>query len=74
MNIIHDYFVEITALIAVVVWIIRLEGLTSQHTKEIDHLDQRLTDFDSKILSKLGEIAERLSFIEGSLRSRDGKE
>jgi len=69
MNIIHDYFAEITAFIGVIVWLIRVEGKVSHHEKQIDQLDKRLTDFDSKILQKLGEIAERLSFIEGSLRN-----
>ena len=69
MDFVHDYFAEIGAFIAVVVWLIRIEGRVGQHEKQIDQLDKRLTDFDSKILQKLGEIAERLSFIEGSIRS-----
>lgn len=73
MNIIHDYFAEIGAVIGIIVWLIRIEGLTSMHTKEINSLDKRLTDFDSKILAKLSEIAERLSYIEGSIRGDHGK-
>ena len=69
----HDYFGEIAAFVAVVVWQIRIEGRVAHHDKQLDALDKRLTDFDSKILAKLGEIAERLSFIEGSIRG-SGKE
>jgi len=67
----HDYMVAIVALIGMIVWSIRLEVKVHQHEKEIDSLDKRLTDFDSKILSKLSEISERLSFIEGRLRGEN---
>jgi hypothetical protein len=74
-QILHDYIAEFLALIALIVWSIRLEGkvgavekIQEMQDKELTALDERLRTFDSKILSKLSEIAERLSFIEGSLR------
>lgn len=82
MSAFHDYFAEIGAVIAIIVWIIRLEGKVGQnekvsdlHAKEIAALDNRLREFDSKLLSKLSEIAERLSFIEGAIKgAQHGKE
>jgi hypothetical protein len=64
-----EYLPTILAVISLVVWSIRLEGRVNSHEKEIDSLNDRLTSFDSKLLSKLSEIAERLSFIEGSLKA-----
>lgn len=69
INTLPNWWPIILSAIGGIVWLIRLEGLVSHHEKEIENLDTRLTDFDSKILSKLSEIAERLSYIEGSLRN-----
>lgn len=69
MEFVHQYFSELGAFLSVIIWLVRLESKVNTHEKSIDDLDTRLTDFDSKILNKLSEIAERLSFIEGSLRS-----
>ena len=71
----HDYVVEVGMLVTLIVWSIRLEGKVSQvekindnQDKEIQTLDIRLREFDSKLLTKLSEIAERLSFIEGAIK------
>ncbi len=74
-DLIHKYYAELITLVGLIVWSIRLEGkvknveqIQGLQDKELSALDERLRTFDSKILSKLSEIAERLSFIEGTLR------
>ena len=65
MNIINDYLPLVGFLIGGIVWFIRLEGKVNAQEKEIQAFSQ--------IMGKLSEIAERLSFIEGSLKAH-GKE
>jgi hypothetical protein len=74
-EIVHDYFLEISMAIGLIVWSIRLEGKVKQvekiadmHDEEIKALDIKLNTFDSKLLTKLSEIAERLSYIEGAIK------
>ncbi len=74
-QLLQEYFEYILVLIGIIIWGVRLEGRIDQqdtlikiHSTDIDALDSKLINFDSKILLKLSEIAERLSFIEGSLR------
>jgi len=71
----HNYFVEVVTILGMVVWSIRLEGKVKQQQdisrrqyEELRALDIKLRGFDSKILLKLSEIAERLSYIEGNLK------
>lgn len=75
METLHNYIAEISMVIGLIVWSIRLEGKVShiesiniKQDQEIELLDARLRDFDSKILNKLSEIAERLSYIEGAIK------
>lgn len=57
-----QYYPIIAGFIAVVVWSIRLEGKIAAQEKEIQAFSQ--------IMTKLSEIAERLSFIEGNLKAK----
>lgn len=75
MEALHNYIAEISMVIGLIVWSIRLEGkvshiesINTKQDQEIELLDARLRDFDSKILNKLSEIAERLSYIEGAIK------
>jgi hypothetical protein len=68
MEIIHNYFVEITAIIGIVVWGIRLEGKVKYQKEEIELMNKRIDELNG-IYKKLSEIAERLSYIEGCFRS-----
>ena len=81
MELLHNYIVEISMLVGLIVWSIRLEGKVShiesiniKQDQEIELLDARLREFDSKILNKLSEIAERLSFIEGAIKGAQQKD
>jgi hypothetical protein len=74
-QLLQEYFEQFLVLIGLVIWGVRLEGRINQqdkiiemHNSELKTLDDKLVNFDSKLLLKLSEIAERLSFIEGSLR------
>jgi len=80
MENLHAYWPEIAALVGVGIWMLRLEGkvlavekLSDVSQDEIKNMDEKLTQFDSKVLNKLSEIAERLSYIEGSLKGMVGR-
>lgn len=62
MNDLIQYYPVIAGFIALIVWAIRLEGKIGAQEKEIQAFAQ--------IMGKLSEIAERLSFIEGSLKAK----
>ena len=38
MEFLHDYFGEIAAFVAVVVWQIRIEGRVAHHDKQLDEI------------------------------------
>lgn len=65
MNSLNEYLPAILAVLGGIVWAIRLEGKLNAQEKEIQAFSQ--------IMGKLSEIAERLSFIEGSLKA-NGKQ
>lgn len=73
MEVVHNYFAEITATITFIVWLIRLEGKVKYQKEEIEMLRERIDEF-SGIYKKLSEIAERLSYIEGCFRSISERE
>lgn len=64
--------------IAVVVWLVRLEGRIKQAEKdiistfqEIDHLRVKHEALDSRVLNELMEVKQSLARIEGRLDTRD---
>lgn len=70
-----DYFPFIAGAIGAIVWLVRIEGRLNAVSKQSDNTDQevknldvKLNEFDSKLLAKLSEIAERLSYIEGGIK------
>jgi len=63
MAFVNENWVQIISLIAMIVWSIRLEGKVLNQEKEIQAV--------TRIMGKLSEIAERLSYIEGSIKGRN---
>lgn len=66
--------------IGVVVWLVRLEGRISHNTKVIDMHERQLeavnikhAELDSRAVAKLTEISERLARIEGRLLTKEGE-
>lgn len=62
---VHNYINELLALVALIVWLVRLEG-------RINAVEKRL-DLVEGIYEKLADIAERLSYIEGVIRGERGE-
>ena len=58
---IQENLAIVLSLAGLIIWAIRLEGKVLNQEKEIEAF--------AKIMGKLSEIAERLSFIEGNLKA-----
>ena len=69
-----DAFQVIIASIALIVWLVRLEGkiaytdrLANEAQKDVDDLRSRHEGLDSKIIAQLGAVRESLARLEGRL-------
>lgn len=69
-----DYFEILLAAIALIVWLVRLEGklshverLAGEAQKDVDNLRVKHESLDSKIVEQLGEVRESLARLEGAL-------
>jgi hypothetical protein len=68
------YFEILIAVLAFVVWLVRLEGkighverLAEEAQKDVDNLRIKHESLDSKIVEQLGEVRESLARLEGAL-------
>ena len=73
-----DPFHVVGAIIAFIVWLVRLEGKVNHGSKmneatqkDVDDLRLRHETLDSKIVEKLAEISERLARIEGGIAQKE---
>lgn len=64
----------ILASVAVIVWLVRLEGkvmqaerMANEAQKDVDDLRVRHESLDSKIVEQLAEVRESLARLEGAL-------
>lgn len=57
----------VTALIGLIVWLVRLEGKVSQSEKQLDALQIKHESLDSKVVEQLADVRESLARIEGAL-------
>lgn len=69
-----QYFEILVAVLAFVVWLVRLEGkinhverLALEAQKDVDNLRVKHESLDSKIVEQLGEVRESLARLEGAL-------
>lgn len=72
--VLKEYFEVVVALVAYVVWLVRLEGMTKQNReaisevqKDVDQLRTKHEMLDSKIVEQLGAVRESLARLEGKL-------
>ena len=57
----------VTALIGLIVWLVRLEGKVSHSEKQLDALQIKHESLDSKVVEQLADVRESLARIEGAL-------
>lgn len=64
----------VLSVIAIVVWLVRLEGKVKQcedsairHERWQEVMDEKHSNLDSKIVDQLGQIRESLARLEGKL-------
>lgn len=74
INFINTYWTLIAALLALIVWLVRLEGKNSANEKAIervqkqaDALEIKHEQLDSKLVQQLAAVREALARIEGAL-------
>ena len=69
-----EYLEAIIAVIALIVWLVRLEGklshierLANEAQKDVDVLRTKHEGLDNKIVEQLGAVRESLARLEGRL-------
>ena len=70
------YWPLILAILGLIIWLVRLEGLAKQNTKDLDRmqtqhesLSLRHESLDSKVVEQLAQVREALARIEGYIRA-----
>jgi len=70
----NTYWTLIAALIGLIVWLVRLEGKLSSNEKTIERVEKQVDtleikheQLDSKLVQQLAAVREALARIEGAL-------
>ena len=63
----------VSSLIGIVIWFVRLEGLSKFNNRMIDELRQEITELRTKHEALDSKIVEKLSVIEKSLAKIEGR-
>jgi hypothetical protein len=62
--------VILSETIAVIVWLVRLEGKTKNNEKRIDHLSVQVETMESGLVREMSEVKQALARIEGYLKAK----
>lgn len=74
LSFLNNYWQLIGAIIGLIIWLVRLEGKTSSNEKAIDRVEKQVDaleikheQLDSKLVQQLAAVREALARIEGAL-------
>lgn len=74
LSFINNYWPIMSASIGLIVWLVRLEGKTSNNEKSIERVEKQADaleikheQLDSKLVQQLAAVREALARIEGAL-------
>lgn len=74
LKFINEYWTLFAASFGLVIWLIRLEGKTNNNEKaiervenQVDILETKHENLDSKLVQQLSDVRESLARIEGAL-------
>jgi hypothetical protein len=67
---IESHWQAILTFVALIVWLVRLEGKTMNNEKRLDHAEQQLDNLESGLVKELGEVKQSLARIEGYLKAK----
>jgi len=74
LSFINNYWPIMSASIGLIVWLVRLEGKTSNNEKAIERVEKQADaleikheQLDSKLVQQLAAVREALARIEGAL-------
>jgi hypothetical protein len=66
----EQHAAAITALIGLIVWLVRLEGKTLNNDKRLCHLEAEVESMHNGIQKELTQVKEALARIEGYLKAK----
>ena len=79
-NFTNNYWPLLSAIIGAIVWLVRLEGKHSSNEKaimrlekQVDALEVKHENLDSKLVQQLADVRESLARIEGALAINNKK-
>lgn len=74
LSFLNTYWTIIAAIVGLIVWLVRLEGKNSSNEKaiervekQVDSLEIKHEQLDSKLVQQLAAVREALARIEGAL-------
>ena len=74
LSFLNTYWAIMAAIVGLIVWLVRLEGKTSANEKaiervekQVDSLEIKHEQLDSKLVQQLAAVREALARIEGAL-------
>lgn len=74
LSFINNYWAPISATFGLIVWLVRLEGKNSSNGKTIERIEKQVDaleikheQLDSKLVQQLAAVREALARIEGAL-------
>ena len=74
LSFLNTYWTIMAAIVGLIVWLVRLEGKTSANEKaiervekQVDSLEIKHEQLDSKLVQQLAAVREALARIEGAL-------
>ena len=60
----------VMSVLALVVWLVRMEGKGNNREKRLDHLEQQVENLESGLVKEISEVKQALSRIEGYLKAK----
>lgn len=69
-----DWLAGLTACIAFIVWLVRLEGQVGVLKKQVDELTIKHDALDSQLVQKLSRLETAIARIEGYLKAKTEEE
>lgn len=70
MSLISEYWQAITSIVALVVWLVRLEGKTLNNDKRLTHVETQVENLESGLVKEMSEVKQALARIEGYLKAK----
>lgn len=74
LSFVNNYWAPISATFGLIVWLVRLEGKSSNNEKSIERIEKQADaleikheQLDSKLVQQLAAVREALARIEGAL-------